>query len=140
METLSVEEYQEYLNENGVEQFGGSAVAYIDVVEGINLNALMIGLGLEDVEQPDQFPGVIYTLESDSLGPTEVDFDATVVVFENGLIVTADATDEATAEEAVVTVADQLGDLPILKVDDSEKLSTVDPDGLPVPLDIIRQR
>lgn len=142
METLSVEEYRKYLKENGVNQFDGKAVAYLDVVESINLNALMIGFGLEDVENPDQFPGLIYTLESDSLGPTKVDFDATVVVFDNGLIVTVDASNEDAAVDAVVTVADQLADLSVLdgEVEASEGVVTVDPDGLPLPLDVVTQR
>jgi|APHM01.1.fsa_nt_gi TATA-box binding protein (TBP), component of TFIID and TFIIIB len=139
METLSVGEYREYLQENDVEQFDGSTVAYLDVIESINLNALMIGLGLEDVENPDQFPGVIYTLDSDSIRPTQVEFDATVILFDNGLIVTADAPDEAAAEVAVVTVAKQVDDMPLLDAEVSEKVATINPDGLPLPMDIITE-
>ncbi|MCQ4334888.1 TATA-box-binding protein [Natronomonas sp. F2-12] len=60
--------------------------------EGVNLNALSIGLGLESTEyEPEQFPGLIYR-------PPEV--GAVLLVFANGKIVITGAQDVDIAEKA----------------------------------------
>ena len=63
-----------------------------ELTEGVNLNAIAIGLGLEQTEyEPEQFPGLIYR-------PTE--FPCVLLLFATGKVVVTGCTDKQTAEEA----------------------------------------
>lgn len=81
-------------------------VATADLGEEVNLTAAALGLDLERVEyEPEVFPGLVYRLESP---------DVVVLLFGSGKIVVTGATDRASIERAVETVASQLTDLGLL--------------------------
>lgn len=67
-------------------------VCTAEIGELQNLNALAIGLGLENTEyEPEQFPGLIYRPET---------FDCVVLIFASGQVVLTGARDLETAEDA----------------------------------------
>lgn len=68
--------------------------------ESVNLNALAIGLGLEQVEyEPEQFPGLVYR-------PAE--FDAVVLVFGSGKMVVTGVTSVEAAKRVRKSVAGEV--------------------------------
>ncbi|WP_338906419.1 transcription factor [Salinibaculum marinum] len=68
--------------------------------DSVNLNALAIGLGLEQVEyEPEQFPGLVYR-------PTE--FDAVVLIFGSGKMVVTGVTSVERAKQVRESVADEV--------------------------------
>ena len=75
--TVSAADLRDRLDELGVDaNEGASTSAYTDLDTSVNLNAVAIGLGLEDVVyDPDRFPGIVY--EPDAYEET------VVVVFGN---------------------------------------------------------
>lgn len=78
-------------------------VCTADYGRSINLNALAIGLGLENVEyEPEQFPGLVYR---------PVDLDAVVLIFGSGkLVITGVRSREFASDvfERVSTEIDRL--------------------------------
>ena len=50
METVTADSYRRFLNENEVDQFAGNTIAYLDLIDDVSLNALMLGLGLEEIQ------------------------------------------------------------------------------------------
>jgi transcription initiation factor TFIID TATA-box-binding protein len=67
-------------------------VCTAELGESLNLNALVIGLGLESTEyEPEQFPGLVYR-------PAEI--GAVLLVFANGKMVITGAKNVETAESA----------------------------------------
>jgi len=72
----------------------------------LNLNAVAIGLGVEEVEyEPEQFPGLIYRIE---------DPDVCVLLFGSGEVVVSGGSEEGQAEEAIATVEEELDTLGLL--------------------------
>lgn len=81
----------------------GEMGGYVDLAEEINLNAVAIGLGLENIEyEPERFPGVVYRYDHP---------EATVLIFNDGQIVTVDADDEEAARGAVVGAVSRLSEV-----------------------------
>ena len=81
-------------------------VSGADLDTQLNLNAVAIGLGLEDIEyEPEQFPGLVYRID---------DPDVVVLLFGSGkaIITGAKTTDDAAT--ALKTVAEELTDLGLL--------------------------
>jgi len=71
-----------------------------DVGERLNLNAIAIGLGLENVEyEPEQFPGLVYRLD---------DPDVVTLLFGSGKLVITGASSRAQAETALKALRSDL--------------------------------
>jgi len=140
METVTADSYRRFLNENEVDQFAGNTIAYLDLIDDVSLNALMLGLGLEEVQyEPEEFPAIVYTLNDNKTTPTQVDYNATVQIFDNGLLVTADAPSNRRARDALVTVGEQIEEIDVFDITVSEKTIQDDPDEIPLPLNIINE-
>jgi len=81
-------------------------VTSADLGRRLNLNAIAIGLGLEDVEyEPEQFPGLVYRLD---------DPDVVALLFGSGKLVITGGTHPTDAEHAVEAIISRLEDLGLL--------------------------
>ena len=77
-----------------------------DLDHTLNLNAIAIGLGLENIEyEPEQFPGLVYRLD---------DPDVVALLFGSGKLVITGGKQLDDAEEALLKIEDQLNDLGLL--------------------------
>jgi transcription initiation factor TFIID TATA-box-binding protein len=75
-------------------------VASADLGVDLNLNAIAIGLGLENIEyEPEQFPGLVYRLDK----PRVV-----VLIFGSGKMVVTGGKDPEDARKAVERIAEEL--------------------------------
>ncbi len=75
-------------------------VASADLGVDLNLNAIAIGLGLENIEyEPEQFPGLVYRLDN----PRVV-----VLIFGSGKMVVTGGKDPEDAKKAVERIAEEL--------------------------------
>ena len=78
-----------------------------DLGERLNLNAIAIGFGLEQVEyEPEQFPGLVYRPD---------DHDVVVLLFGSGKLVITGGTETGEAESVIKSVATNLRDLGLLE-------------------------
>lgn len=78
-----------------------------DLDHALNLNAIAIGLGLENVEyEPEQFPGLVYRLD---------DPDVVALLFGSGKFVVTGGKLLDDAEEALTVIEEQLSDLGLLE-------------------------
>jgi len=78
-------------------------VCTAELEESLNLNALAIGLGLENTEyEPEQFPGLIYR-------PSGA--DSVVLLFASGRIVITGSPDLDAAEQTFAALQDEVTDL-----------------------------
>ena len=81
-------------------------VTSADLGESLNLNAIAIGLGLENIEyEPEQFPGLVYRLD---------DPEVVALLFGSGKLVITGGTAREDAEQAVDVIADRLDELGLL--------------------------
>ncbi|MDI6859572.1 MAG: TATA-box-binding protein [Methanocellales archaeon] len=81
-------------------------VASADLGSELNLNAIAIGLGLENIEyEPEQFPGLVYRLSEPSV---------VVLLFGSGKLVVTGGKKPADAEVAVEKIAKELRGLGLL--------------------------
>jgi transcription initiation factor TFIID TATA-box-binding protein len=77
-----------------------------DLGETLNLEAIAIGFGLEDVEyEPEQFPGLVYRLG---------DPDVVALLFGSGKMVITGTKTRDEAEEALEAIVDRLNELALL--------------------------
>jgi transcription initiation factor TFIID TATA-box-binding protein len=77
-----------------------NVVASAEIGESLNLNAVAIALGLENVEyEPEQFPGLVYRL-------TEP--DTVVLLFGSGKMVCTGATSRDEVQASVHRVTEDL--------------------------------
>lgn len=75
-------------------------VTTTSIGEPVNLNALAIGLGLEQVEyEPEQFPGLVYR---------PMEFDAVVLIFGSGKMVVTGVRSVERAERVRESVANEV--------------------------------
>ncbi|GAA0464774.1 TATA-box-binding protein (plasmid) [Halococcus dombrowskii] len=78
-----------------------------DLGETLNLNAIAIGLGLEDVEyEPEQFPGLVHRLDEP---------DVVVLLFGSGKFVIVGGEVPADAEAATEVIISKLTDLGLFR-------------------------
>jgi len=83
-----------------------NVVASADLGERLNLNAISIGLGLENIEyEPEQFPGLVYRLDEPSV---------VVLLFGSGKMVVTGGTTREVVDHAVDVVESRLADLGLL--------------------------
>ena len=137
MKTVTADRYRSFLRDNDIEQFDGDTIAYLDLIDDLILNALVIGLGREEIRyEPEEFPAIRYLLNNSQTTPTQVDYDATVQIFNNGLLVTADAPSKRRARDALVTVGEQIETTPTFDIKVSKKTIQHDPEEIPLPLNI----
>ena len=81
-------------------------VTSADLQKTLNLNAIAIGLGLENIEyEPEQFPGLVYRLD---------DPEVVALLFGSGKLVITGDKEPADAEHAVDKITDRLDDLGLL--------------------------
>lgn len=84
----------------------GETTGQIELNADLNLNALAIGLGLENLEyDPETFPGLIYRHHQENSE------DVTVVLFDDGRLTAVDAVDSETVQEAIIETVDRMRDL-----------------------------
>ncbi|MFB6299300.1 MAG: TATA-box-binding protein [Halobacteriales archaeon] len=82
-------------------------VSSADLNQSLNLNAIAIGLGLEDVEyEPEQFPGLVYRLDEP---------EVVVLLFGSGKLVITGGTEPADAEAALEAITTRLEELGMLE-------------------------
>lgn len=82
-------------------------VSTADLGYPLNLNAIAIGLGLENIEyEPEQFPGLIYRID---------DPDVVVLLFGSGKLVITGGRTTDDAGDAVTTVRTRLEELGLLQ-------------------------
>jgi transcription initiation factor TFIID TATA-box-binding protein len=101
------------LGELGVDVAASPAVEIQNIVSSadlghrLNLNAIAIGLGLENIEyEPEQFPGLVYRLE---------DPKVVALLFGSGKLVITGGKQLADAEQALTVIEDRLTDLGLLE-------------------------
>ncbi len=81
-------------------------VASADLGSVLNLNAIAIGLGLENIEyEPEQFPGLVYRLDSPKV---------VVLLFGSGKLVVTGGKKPKDAEEAVDRIVKELEGLALI--------------------------
>ncbi|MFB6311917.1 MAG: TATA-box-binding protein [Salinirussus sp.] len=81
-------------------------VTSADLGRNLNLNAIAIGLGLENIEyEPEQFPGLVYRLDEP---------DVVALLFGSGKLVITGGKEPKDAEEAVDKIVSRLEDLGLL--------------------------
>ena len=81
-------------------------VSSADLGVDLNLNAIAIGLGLENIEyEPEQFPGLVYRLD---------DPEVVALLFGSGKLVITGGTQREDAERAITVIADRLEELGLL--------------------------
>lgn len=74
--------------------------------EQLNLKAIAIGLGLENIEyEPEQFPGLVYRLDDPAV---------VTILFGSGKLVITGGETEADAEHAIQQLTSQLSELNLL--------------------------
>ncbi|ERG98778.1 MAG: TATA-box binding protein (TBP), component of TFIID and TFIIIB [Haloquadratum sp. J07HQX50] len=82
-------------------------VTSADLGESLNLNAIAIGLGLENIEyEPEQFPGLVYRLDQPSV---------VALLFGSGKLVITGGKDPDDAREAVDVILSRLSELGLMK-------------------------
>ncbi|MDY6775849.1 MAG: TATA-box-binding protein [Halobacteria archaeon] len=81
-------------------------VASADLGHDLNLNAIAIGLGLENIEyEPEQFPGLVYRLD---------DPEVVVLLFGSGKLVVTGGEKPEDADRAVDRILNELENLDLL--------------------------
>jgi len=81
-------------------------VTSADLGTDLNLNAIAIGLGLENIEyEPEQFPGLVYRLD---------DPDVVALLFGSGKLVITGGKEPSDAEAAVDVITERLDELGLL--------------------------
>jgi transcription initiation factor TFIID TATA-box-binding protein len=81
-------------------------VASADLGTVLNLNAIAIGLGLENIEyEPEQFPGLVYRLSNPKV---------VMLLFGSGKLVVTGGKKPEDAEAAVEKIVEELGGLGLL--------------------------
>lgn len=81
-------------------------VSSADLETSLNLNALAIGLGLEDIEyEPEQFPGLVYRLE---------ELSVVILLFSSGKLIITGAKTETETQKGVQQVKSRLSELGFL--------------------------
>lgn len=77
-----------------------NVVSSADLDRELNLNAIAIGLGLENVEyEPEQFPGLVYRINEP---------DVVALLFGSGKLVITGGQSENAAEQALKVIQDRL--------------------------------
>ncbi|MFC7097245.1 TATA-box-binding protein [Halobaculum marinum] len=81
-------------------------VTSADLGKSLNLNAIAIGLGLENIEyEPEQFPGLVYRLDEPNV---------VALLFGSGKLVITGGKEPADAKAAVEVISDRLSELGLL--------------------------
>jgi len=82
-------------------------VSSADLGRNLNLNAIAIGLGLENIEyEPEQFPGLVYRLDEP---------DVVALLFGSGKLVVTGGKEVDDARHAIDVIVERLEDLGLLE-------------------------
>lgn len=110
MSEVTASELRSHLDDLGIDLGESSISGYSKLDRKLNLNAIAIGLGLENIEYaPEKFPGLIYHLDTP---------ETTLLLFDDGTIAFTDAPSEESAEKATETAVKRLNELGLLTSDD----------------------
>jgi transcription initiation factor TFIID TATA-box-binding protein len=87
-----------------IDKFEVKNIVFVASLEkGINLNALALGLGFEDIEyEPEQFPGLVYKPSSGS---------CTLLIFSSGKVVITGVTSEKIAKKQLQKLDEKIEEL-----------------------------
>lgn len=102
--------FLELLEDMGVDVSGAdlevkNVVAVGNLERDVNLNALMIELGMETVEyEPEQFPGLVYRPERTN---------CVLLIFASGKVVITGGRTREEDEEAFAALAERIGSSPL---------------------------
>ncbi|MDF1557755.1 MAG: TATA-box-binding protein [ANME-2 cluster archaeon] len=81
-------------------------VASADLGTNLNLNAIAVGLGFENIEyEPEQFPGLVYRIKSPKI---------VVLIFSSGKLVVTGGKSPADCQRGVEIVREQLESMSLL--------------------------
>ena len=82
-------------------------VSSADLGRNLNLNAIAIGLGLENIEyEPEQFPGLVYRLDEPNV---------VALLFGSGKLVVTGGEEVGDAGQAIDVIVERLEDLGLLE-------------------------
>lgn len=125
---VSAAEYREYLANVGIDLFDGRTAGCADCGQDLNLNAIAIGLGLENVEyEPEEFEALVYHSE---------DHRTTFTIFGDGTFVTVDAPDRETTKDAIADTYDALEELGLLERAPGSETIDVPVDAFSIPIEV----
>lgn len=113
--------FREKLEEMGEDLHDGSVAACVKHDHNLNLNALAIGFGLENIKyEPEVYPGLLYI---DPGG-----FEVTAQVFADGHITVIDAVDEESATDAILFIIDRIESLDLVpgELPEESEITTVE--------------
>ena len=101
------ERLRDKFQEVGIEFGNGEVDGYTQLDSDIHLNAVAIGLGLENIEyEPERFEGLVYRLE---------DPETTLVLFWEGFVTVIDASNRSAVIEGVNEVVERLQQLELIE-------------------------
>lgn len=90
--------------------YDGNSGGYAVLDEELNLNALAIGLGLENIEyEPERFPGLVFRHR---------DLETSTILFHDGHLMVVDAPSDEVVEKAVQVTVNRIGMLGMLEEDE----------------------
>ena len=93
--------------EEGPEIVVQNIVSSADLGRSLNLNAIAIGLGLENIEyEPEQFPGLVYRLDEPNV---------VALLFGSGKLVVTGGKEVDDAGQAIDVIVERLEDLGLLE-------------------------
>lgn len=99
-----------HLEHLDIELGEGEVTGFVDRTDSLNLNAIVIGLGLKELEyKPDLFPGIIYHVAEPELP------ELTVVIFEDGVFAVLDAPNEDVGRAGLQFVCEQVHEIGLLE-------------------------
>jgi TATA-box binding protein (TBP) (component of TFIID and TFIIIB) len=92
------------LEERDIEHQDGTTGGFVQLEDDLNLNALAIGLGLENIEyEPERFPGLVYRQHHEE--------DVTIILFGNGTMTVVDAQNVETVRTAIRTTIERTNNI-----------------------------
>ena len=99
------------------------AAGYAALDTQLNLNALAIGLGLENIAyEPEQFPGRLYHLDEPQV---------TVVLLSNGVLATVDGTNTQAVRDAIRTTIERGKELGLVDIDSMPSVN-IESESIPI--------
>jgi len=118
---------RDQLDDAEVDFSTGGSTGYAALNNALNLNAIAIGLGLENiVYDPEQFPGLIYHVDRPQV---------TLVLFGNGVITAVNGDTDQEVRDAIATAVERGAELGLIE-DDSVPDVNVDAETFPIPDEI----
>lgn len=97
----------------------GGYGAHADLEDDLNLNAIAIGLGLDNIEyEPEKFAGLVYRVDIEGS-------ETTVILLGDGRATSVDAQSESAAKEAIIKLGERLVEINEAGDEDEDELWNV---------------